>query len=108
MKIATEYRAAADRAGSDEYGPNACAAGYVWRAADDQDYVCVTPDVRAQTLADDADQDKRHRPGSKGCAGGYVRRDAFPHDEACVTAAVRNQARSDNAAAPKRLLNAKA
>jgi hypothetical protein len=108
VKIATEYRAAADRAGSDEYGPNACAAGYVWRAADDQDYVCVTPDVRAQTLADDADQDKRHRPGSKGCAGGYVRRDAFPHDEACVTAAVRNQARSDNAAAPKRLLNAKA
>jgi hypothetical protein len=108
VKIATQYQAAtSDYAGTDEYGPNTCAVGYVWRVADDQDYVCVTPDVHAQTLADNADKDKRHKSGSRDCARGYVWRGAFPDDEVCVRPAVRDQARSDNAAAPKRLMNAK-
>jgi hypothetical protein len=107
VKIATEYRAAVPDAGSVEYGPNTCASGYVWRAADDQDYVCVTSGVRAQTVADNAAKDQRHRPGSRECIEGYVWRAAFPGDDVCVTRAVRDQARSDNAAAPKRLMNAK-
>ena len=36
------------------YGSNTCKQGYVWREAFNGDAVCVTPDIRDQTLADNA------------------------------------------------------
>ena len=79
------------------YGPNTCVEGYVWRSADDLDYVCVAPSERAQALSDDAAAPSRHLPGSKTCKQGYVWRQAFPNDFACVVPAQRNQAAQDNA-----------
>ena len=79
------------------YGPNTCVEGYVWRIADGSDYVCVTPAVRLQTLADNAAAGSRHQSGSAACKAGYVWRGAFPNDQVCVTPATRAQAVQDNA-----------
>jgi hypothetical protein len=40
--------------GNRTYGPDTCRQGYVWREATPSDHVCVTPQVRAQTRADNA------------------------------------------------------
>ncbi len=34
------------------FGPDTCAAGFVWREITPSDHVCVSPDVRAQARAD--------------------------------------------------------
>jgi hypothetical protein len=79
------------------YGPNTCVEGYVWRIADANDYVCVAPAVRLQTIADNAAAGSRHQSGSAACKAGYVWRGAFPNDQVCVTPATRAQAVQDNA-----------
>jgi hypothetical protein len=87
------------------YGPNTCAKGYVWRSADDSDYVCVTPATRTQASADNAAASSRKQSGSSNCKQGYVWREAFPGDLVCVTPATRTQAGQDNAQANARLEN---
>lgn len=88
------------------YGPNTCAEGYVWRDADQQDYICVAPATRAQAAADNAAASGRHVAGSATCKPGYVWREAFPNDQVCVTPATRAEAAADNAANGSRFLNA--
>jgi hypothetical protein len=88
------------------YGPNTCAEGYVWRDADELDYVCVNPATREQAAADNAAASERHDAGGDTCKPGYVWREAFPKDYVCVTPATRAQAKSDNDAAGSRFMNA--
>ena len=84
-----------------------CIQGYVWREAFPGDYVCVTPQVRAQTAADNAQAAARRAPGGGAygrdtCRRGYVWRAAHPEDRVCVTPATRAQAAADNAQARMR------
>lgn len=88
------------------YGPDTCIDGYVWREARDGDTVCVTPDVRAATKAQNADPSANKDPngayGPESCASGFVWREAFDGDTICVTSAVRSATKADNAAAASR------
>ena len=89
------------------YGPDTCIQGFVWREARSGDTVCVTPDVRSQTAAQNgaAAQNKEPNGGPYGpntCKQGFVWREAFGGDVVCVTPAVRQQAANDNAAAASR------
>jgi hypothetical protein len=90
-----------------DYGPDTCKKGFVWREARPEDLVCVTPDVRAQTLKDNRQADARRDPaggpyGPATCLPGYVWREAFDGDVVCVTPATRDQARLDNSKANER------
>jgi hypothetical protein len=89
------------------YGPDTCRSGYVWRAAFEGDTVCVTPQTRAQTAADNAQAAARREPnggayGPNTCRPGYVWRVARPDDLVCVTPATRAQVAADNARANER------
>src|ERR1043166_5273218 len=37
---------------AEDYGPDTCKSGFVWREACQGDHVCVPPETRAQTSAD--------------------------------------------------------
>jgi len=96
------------------YGPNVCKQGYVWRAADNHDYVCVRGWVRTQTAEENEAHAQRRDPacanggcqyGVEQCLQGWVWRDAFPGDKICTTRDSRAQAAVDNAAAESRLQN---
>jgi hypothetical protein len=80
-----------------------CLQGFVWREASTTDHVCVTPAVRQQARADNAEAASRRNPagpfGPDTCNQGFVWREAFSNDHVCVTPDVRSEARSDNAAA---------
>jgi hypothetical protein len=85
--------------------PNTCKQGYVWREAYPGDVVCVTPAVRAQAAADNAQAAPRWVPGAYGphtCIRGYVWREARNGDDVCVIPQTREQARADNAQAAAR------
>jgi hypothetical protein len=99
VNISTNFR---KNPGWTEFGPLTCQDGYVWRAADDLDYVCVTPAAR-QEVADENASAAEHAHGSH-CDSGYVSRAAFPHDKVCVTPAQRASVRADNAQRTDRLM----
>ncbi|GAA2096793.1 hypothetical protein GCM10009841_08670 [Microlunatus panaciterrae] len=83
-----------------------CVSGFVWRQARAEDHVCVTPETRAQTWADNAAAPGRWVVGAYGvhtCIQGFVWREAFVGDDVCVTGAVRTQAAQDNALAASRV-----
>ena len=89
------------------YGPATCKSGYVWREAFDGDTVCVTPETRSQTLADNAAAASRIQPGGGAygpntCKQGYVWRVARPEDLVCVTPEERDRVATDNAHAAAR------
>ncbi|SOD22142.1 hypothetical protein SAMN06297164_3366 [Nitrosomonas ureae] len=89
------------------YGPDTCVQGFVWREAGSNDHVCVTPQVRDQTRADNAQANARRSPngglyGPDTCLSGYVWREAFPGDHVCVTPETRTQAAEDNTHASAR------
>ncbi len=93
----------------DDFGPDTCARGWVWRGASPGDHVCVTPAIRDQAADDSARAASRRQPGGgpygpDTCLQGYVWREAFPGDHACVTPQVRAQALEDNRAASSRRL----
>jgi hypothetical protein len=90
------------------YGPATCMNGFVWREARDGDTVCVTPEVRARTLGENANPGANKEPnggayGPDTCKAGFVWREAFDGDTICVTPDERSQTLADNAAAPNRL-----
>jgi hypothetical protein len=90
------------------YGPNTCKTGYVWREADERDWVCVRPWVRAMTLYDNSQAEARRNPnggpyGPDTCLPGFVWREAYPNDHVCVTGDAWAQALEDNREASKRL-----
>ena len=85
-----------------------CIQGYVWREASPTDHVCVTPDVRSQAAADNAQAAARRNPnggpyGPDTCLQGFVWREAFPGDHVCVVPAVRSQAADENSHAAERI-----
>jgi hypothetical protein len=87
--------------------PNTCRQGYVWREAYPGDYVCVSPEVRAQAAGDNSQSNARRAPGGgpsgpDTCLSGFVWREARPEDHVCVTPQVHAQAASDNSQAAAR------
>ncbi|WP_214405040.1 hypothetical protein [Pseudonocardia lacus] len=83
------------------YGPDTCAAGYVWRDAFPGDHICVTPASRNQAASDNAAAASRVNPqgayGPNTCVNGYVWRVARSTDLVCVTPAIRTQTANENA-----------
>ena len=89
------------------YGPDTCDRGYVWREAFPGDHVCVTPRMRDQAVADNAQAAARREPGGGAygpdtCRQGYVWREARPGDHVCVIPETRAQTASDNRQAGNR------
>jgi hypothetical protein len=76
-----------------------CASGYVQRDAGAGDAVCVLPDERAATLAENAAAASHHAGHGDDCKAGYVKRDAYEGDAVCVTPAQRDAAHAQDAAA---------
>jgi hypothetical protein len=87
-------------------GPNTCKDGFVWRAAQPSDLVCVRPEVRQQAQFDNSQAAARRDPngpfGPNTCVSGFVWRAAFPGDVVCVSPATRAQALQDNSQAAAR------
>ena len=86
-----------------------CLTGYVWREANPNDQVCVTPKIREQTQRENELADSRRSPvggayGPDTCLQGYVWREAFPEDHVCVPRQSREQAWKDNQEANNRLM----
>jgi len=87
-----------------------CLQGFVWREASSTDHVCVTPQTRAETAADNAAAFSRINPnggpfGRFTCLQGFVWREAFNGDTVCVTPETRAQAAADNAHAAQRVVH---
>ena len=80
-----------------------CISGYVWREARASDLVCVPPQTRSRTKADNAAAPGRWDPngylGRYTCKSGYVWREAFAGDAVCVTPARRSAVARENAEA---------
>jgi hypothetical protein len=89
------------------YASETCLEGYVWREAFPNDYVCVTPETRAQAANDNRQAAARRQPGGGAfgpdtCRQGYVWREARPEDHVCVAPETRAQTLTDNAQAAAR------
>ena len=89
------------------YASETCLEGYVWREAFPNDYVCVTPETRAQAANDNRQAASRRQPGGgkfgpDTCRQGYVWREARPEDHVCVAPETRAQTVTDNAQATAR------
>ena len=81
--------------------------GYVWREAFPSDYVCVTPETRAQAAYDNSQANARREPGGgpygpDTCRPGFVWREAHPGDLVCVTPETRAKTAEDNRLAESR------
>ena len=90
------------------YGLDTCLQGFVWRNAFRGDRVCVTPDVRNQVAADNAQAASRRSPnggpyGPDTCRQGFVWREASAQDHVCVNPQARSQTAGDNNAKCNRL-----
>jgi len=100
-------------AGAQEFGPDTCVSGFVWREAFSGDDVCVDPAVRSQAATDNQLAPRRRVPGGGAygpdtCRQGFVWREAGPSDHVCVTPEIRTQAANDNRAAASRVVRAQA
>lgn len=84
-------------------GPQSCKAGYVWREATRSDYVCVTPDRRAQTARENSEA-ASHLATGRGdfCAQGFVWRETVPSDHVCVTPKIRTRVAEENGLSSQR------
>jgi hypothetical protein len=72
-----------------------CPYGTVWREATAGDFVCVSPQTRAQAW-----QDNKTNP-RETCPRGLVWREATPTDHVCVDPGTRARTWDDNAHAPR-------
>jgi hypothetical protein len=66
------------------FGPNTCREGFVWREADDTDWVCVVPTTRSRTRTENALAPTRRSPTGEQC-GSLGRYPQFSHVLLCVT-----------------------
>ena len=77
------------------YGPNTCSPGLVWREARVGDAVCVRPEDRTRTAAENAraagEVDPQGAYGPQSCRQGLVWRQAFDGDATCVTPDTRRE-----------------
>jgi hypothetical protein len=91
--------AAVPAASADPPAP-ACSPGYVWRAAQPGDAVCVTPADRDTAAQENAAGPQNVQPNDGNvCKPGFVWRNAYSGDATCVTPPQRDQAAAQNAAA---------
>jgi hypothetical protein len=81
---------------------HACAWGYVWREANPNDFVCVTPDERSITKRDNEMANDMVLPDSDTCKDGFVWREATSDDHICVTPETRDRTRQLNESAHER------
>lgn len=85
---------------------NQCLQGFVWRVANPNDLVCVTPESRSRVAQENATAASRVNPqgayGPNTCIAGYVWREAFQGDLVCVTPQVRTLVRQENELAANR------
>lgn len=91
MTAAVAVLATAPSAAAEDFGPDTCRQGYVWREARPTDHVCVTPATRDRARYDNSRAAGRRDPGHGGygpnaCKEGYVWREAFSGDVVCVEA----------------------
>ena len=90
------------------FGTDTCRQGFVWREANRQDHVCVTPQTRQQVADDNRLAAQRRAGGGQygpdTCLQGFVWREATPQDHVCVTPQRRQQAAEDNRLARQRRL----
>ena len=85
-----------------------CVQGFVWRQADPDDHVCVTPSTRTQVALDNASGPSRIAPAlvwrpQGTCVQGFVWRQADAKDRTCVSSSTRKQTAADNAYGPYRI-----
>ena len=77
-----------------------CKAGFVWRAANPRDYVCVTPQSRDRVIEENRQAVVRRDPngayGPNTCKAGFVWREAFFGDVVCVTPDIREATKTEN------------
>jgi hypothetical protein len=97
----------AGHAFAQDYGPDTCRQGFVWRDAFPGDHVCVTPGTRRQAAEDNRAAEARvswhhHDYGPDTCKQGFVWREAGSDDHVCVTPGTRAQTADDNAHAAER------
>ncbi|MFJ8625281.1 hypothetical protein ACIRD3_20890 [Kitasatospora sp. NPDC093550] len=93
----------ASSAQAQDFGPDTCRQGYVWRDARPGDHVCVTPDIRSQAAFDNSQVPVRTLPNGF-CVQGFVWREAWVGDTVCVTPQTRSQTKFDNSQADDRRL----
>ncbi|GAA2926832.1 hypothetical protein GCM10020221_23450 [Streptomyces thioluteus] len=103
---------ASPSASAQDFGPDTCLQGYVWREARPSDHVCVTGATRDRARYDNSQAVNRRDPGHGGygpyaCREGYVWREAFKGDMVCVEPPTRTQARQDNQLADSRKVSAR-
>jgi hypothetical protein len=84
-----------------DYGPDTCKSGHVWREAAPTDRVCVSTEARERAAAENALASARRQPdggaaGPDTCRQGYVWREAFRGDHVCVTPQARTEVAKDN------------
>lgn len=84
-----------------------CVQGLVWREANQNDFVCVTAQMRSQAQDDNTQAKARRNPdggpyGPDTCLEGFVWREAFVGDHVCVMGEMREQAAEDNRLADSR------
>jgi hypothetical protein len=83
-----------------------CKSGFVWRVAKPDDLVCVPPETRDRTEAENNLAASRIDPngayGPQSCIQGFVWREAFPGDYVCVTPEIRALVQQENALGPSR------
>jgi len=82
-----------------------CLAGYVWREAGPNDFVCVTGQNRTTARDENMLAPSRRSPtggafGPNTCVFGFVWREAFAGDFACVPSAARTRVRQENQDGP--------
>jgi hypothetical protein len=87
-----------------DYGPDTCIYGYVWREAYEGDHVCVRPWVRQRARDDNAAAPSRILMNGQ-CVYGYVWREANPDDHVCVRPDIRSKTWQQNARGPSLFAN---
>jgi len=93
---------------AEDYGPDTCKSGFVWREAYPGDHVCVEPQKRSEAAEDNRRAASRRSPtggayGPNTCRAGFVWREARQGDLVCVTPETRAQTSADNQGAGSRL-----
>ncbi|WP_372407291.1 hypothetical protein [Streptomyces luteireticuli] len=112
MAATAAVLAVSPSAAAQDFGPDTCLQGYVWREARPSDHVCVTGATRDRARYDNSQAVKRRDPGHGGygpyaCREGYVWREAFKGDMTCVEPSTRAEARRDNQLADSRKVSAR-
>jgi hypothetical protein len=78
-----------------EYGCEQCVSPYVWREATPADKVCVLPESRSRSAAENGNT---MYPVQQTCPSPFVWREATPDDHRCVPVDIRTTVQQENRA----------